>query len=268
MEAFKESFMQYALIGGILTAGLCAYIGVYLILKRIIFVGIALAEVAALGVAIGLFLGFSPTIAALATTIIVVMLFWLSADVYTLPRESVIALAYCLAASLAIILIVKNPMAEAMGINLISGNLLYINSFDLWTIGGIAVLVTALHMMFFREFIFVSFDKETAQAQGIRANLYDFLIYLSIGVVVAGAIKIAGVLFVFAALVVPPMIGLILSLKTKYIFLVSSFVAMVGVPIGLWISYKWDFPSAPIIVCIYCGFYLCMLLMGRVFSGN
>jgi ABC-type Mn2+/Zn2+ transport system permease subunit len=247
-----------------LSAGLCAYIGVYLILKRIVFVGIALAEVAALGIAMGLFFGLSPTYAALATTIMGAILLWSCTDVYTLPRESLIALTYCLAASLAIILIAKNPMAEARGINLISGNLLYIDSVDLWTIGGITLLVLPLHITLFRQFIFVSFDKETARAQGVRASLYDFLIYLSIGVVVAGAIKIAGVLFVFAALVVPPMVGLILGRRTQYIFLISTLIAGGLIPIGLWVSYRWDFPSGPTTVCIYSMVYMLIVLFRRM----
>ena len=72
-EVFQHSFMRCALIGGLLIGAACAYVGVYVVLKRIIFVGIALSEVAVLGVTLGIVLGIYPNIAALAFTIIAIL---------------------------------------------------------------------------------------------------------------------------------------------------------------------------------------------------
>ncbi|MEW6163108.1 MAG: metal ABC transporter permease [Nitrospirota bacterium] len=82
LEIFKEPFMQTALLGGLITACLCAYLGVFVILKRIVFMGVALSQVAALGVASGLFVGVNPIISAFVLTLFGIILFWRYCQVF------------------------------------------------------------------------------------------------------------------------------------------------------------------------------------------
>lgn len=252
MEILKEHFFMYAMISGVLIAGLCAYLGVYIILKRIVFIGLALSEMAALGVALGLFLGWRAELAALFVAFLGVLFFWYrSKDERTLTNESIIGFVYVLSAALGSILISKNPNIEASGIDLLKGNILYTTTSDLVFLTAMTIIILPLHILLFKEFLFVSFDRETAHTTKLKTNLYEFILYLSIGITVALSMRAGGVIFVFGSLVIPPLVGLVLARKISFVFLFSVLVAVVSTVSGIFLSYLLDLPSSPTILCIY-----------------
>ncbi|MBU4376646.1 MAG: metal ABC transporter permease [Candidatus Omnitrophica bacterium] len=255
-EIFKEPFMETALLGGLIVGLICAYLGVFVILKRIVFMGIVLSEVAALGVAIGLFVGISPMFSAFILTILAVLLFWIPFTEKNISREALLGFTYAFCAAMAIILIAKNPIAEARGLNLISGNLLYTTWSDIKLLGIAAAIILFTNMIFFKEFIFISFDRETAFTTGLKTNLLDFLLYLTIGTAISLSMKICGVIFVFASLIIPAMGGLLIAKTIGKIFISSILIALFSVLIGLWLSYKLDLPSGPAIVGLYGLFFI------------
>jgi ABC-type Mn2+/Zn2+ transport system permease subunit len=242
--------------------GLCAFLGVYVILKRIVFVGIALAEVSALGVAAGLMLGINPVASALALTVIAAVLFWMPLRSSSVSREGIIGFSYVLAAALAVILIAENPMAESKGLDLVSGNLLYVEIPDMIVLLILIACMVALHAPLYRTFLFVSFDAETARSSGLKASLYNFLIYLSIGVTVGVSMKIAGVLFVFGSLVVPPLAGLILFRRMRWVFVTSVMLSVLSSFLGVIISVTLDWPMAPAVMVTSCVL-LCVTVIVR-----
>lgn len=266
-EIFKEPFMQTALVGGLIISSLCAYLGVFVVLKRIVFVGIALSEVAALGVAVGLFIGINPVLSAFILTILAVFLLGFPISDKIVSRECMIGFTYASCAALAVILVAKNPLAEAHGLNLISGNLLYMTWVDIQLLCYVSVAVAVIHLIFFKEFIFISFDRETALTTGIKANLRDFLLYLTIGVVISVSMKVCGVIFVFASLIIPAMAGLLIAKEIRKIFVSSVLIAAFCVLGGLYMSYKLDLPTAPSIVGLY-GLFFCVLAGIRFLLGN
>ena len=252
---FREPFMLTALLAGLITGLACAYLGVFIVLKRIVFMGIALAEVAALGVALGLFIGANPFACASALTLIGVIIFWAAHTERSLSRESFIGFIYVFCASLAVLLIAKNPMAEARGINLISGNLLYTTWQDIVVLGTAVLLVMSAHLAFFKKFLFISFDKETAFTAGINTNALDLLLYVTIGITISLATKMCGVLFVFASLLVPAMIGLVIARRVRSIFIIACLSSSFCVIAGLILSYIWDLPTSPMIVVLYSALF-------------
>lgn len=251
MNVFNELFMQYALCAGIIAGGLLSFLGVYVVLRRIVFVGIALSEIAALGIALGFFFGINPEISSIMLTLLGIVFFWAPFQERKISRESIIGFSYCLAAALIILIISKSPMIEAAGIDLISGNLLYVSGKDIIVLSVFAIFTLAVQLLFFKKILFCSFDKETAQALGLKANTYDFIFYLTVGLTIAFCVRIAGVLFVFGSLIIPPMIALSCFRRIKAIFSFSVIVAMISVLSGLVISYYADLPSSPTIVAMY-----------------
>ena len=107
-EILREPFLRYALVAVLLAGSVCAFLGVYVILRRIVFLGVALSEAAALGVALGLFLGWNPEAAASGLTLLTALLLSLAGRYRALSQESLIGWAYVVAAGSAIILIAKN----------------------------------------------------------------------------------------------------------------------------------------------------------------
>ncbi len=256
MEAFSEKFMQYALLAGVIGGALLSYLGVYIVLKRIAFVGIALSQIAALGIALGLFLGINADVMSFVFTILGILFFWMLFHEERMSRESIIGFSYALATALAILIVSKSPMIESSGIDLISGNLLYVTNRDLLIIFVITILFIVPHILFAKKLIFISFDRETAQASGFNVMIYDLILYLTIGLAIAILVRITGVLFVFATLIVPPIIALTIFNRIQLIFAASLFFSVISVFIGLVISYHLDLPSTPTIVSCYGAIFI------------
>jgi ABC-type Mn2+/Zn2+ transport system permease subunit len=257
---FSEPFMLIALAAGLVIGGLCAYLGNFILLKGMTFISIALAEIAALGVALGLALHVSPSLAAFAMTLAAVVFFWQRDRMWRATTEGVIGVLYVTSAALAIIIVSHNPMMQAHGVDLVSGNLLYCTPGDLVGVSAVGVAIGIPHMLFRRRFIFVSFDRETAKAQGLRSDAWDLLLMLSIGIWIAVCMRYAGVLFVFASLVVPPMVGLAVFRRVSLVLAVSVLVALCSVSLGVVVSYRLDLPTSPSIITAYALSYVGGLL--------
>lgn len=250
MGFIQESFLLNALAAALISGALCAFLGVYVHLKRIIFIGIALSEVAALGIAAGLYVGVWPEASASVLTVLVALLFWWPGWGGLLSREAVLGLVYCVAAALAIILLAVNPMAEAHGVDLVSGNLLYTMGSDIILLSLLAIGTLALHLLLFPRFLFVSFDPQTARTLGLEERMFEFLMYLTIGLCIAVSMKTTGILFVFSSMLIPPMVGLVLCNRVWAVFVVAVVAAEAAGFLGLWASFAWDLPTGPAIVCV------------------
>jgi ABC-type Mn2+/Zn2+ transport system permease subunit len=250
MDFLREVFLLNALLAALISGTLCAFLGVYVHLKRIIFIGIALSEVAALGVAAGLYLGIWPEASASVLTVVVALLFWWPGRDGFLSRESLLGLVYCIAAALAILLLAANPMAEAHGVDLVSGNLLYTMGDDILLLSLLAVGTLALHLVLFPRVLFVSLDPETARTLGLEERAVEFLMYLTLGLCIAVSMKTTGILFVFSSMVIPPMVGLVLCRRVWAVFVAAVVTALAAGFLGLWASFVWDLPSGPAIVCL------------------
>jgi len=251
IEIFSERFIQVGLAASVILGGICAYLGVFLILKRIVFVGAALSQMSAVGVVVGHMIGHKIGLnfeaLAFLFSILGVLLFWLPVSGGSITRESLIGYSYIFASALAILIIAKDPLAEVENLDLFSGNILFVSDFDLLLISIISGLIFIVHMIFRKEFIFVSFDHTTAQTLKIPARFYDFLIYFTLGIAISVGIRSAGMLFIFSSLVIPAMTGLSLFQRLKWIFLASVLSIWLSSIIGIVVSYWFDFPTGPAI---------------------
>jgi ABC-type Mn2+/Zn2+ transport system permease subunit len=252
LEVFQIPFMQQALLASLLVGATCAFLSGFVVLKRIVFVGITLAQLSSAGVALamlfGLTAGFYPTIASLLFMLIGVALFSLRPSGRRLTQESLIGLAYATATALGVLLVARSASGESHLLNLLFGNILAAIPRDSCLMAGVFAAVGVVHYLFHKEFVFVSFDAEMARTLGVKPRLWDLLLYLTLGVTIAVSIRVAGVLLVFAFLVIPGMIGLLLTQRLKYVFLIAIGAAIIPVVLGLYLSFIFDLPSAATIV--------------------
>jgi len=267
MGFLREPFMQAALAAGVVSAVLCAYLGVFVLMKRVVFITVALSEVAALGIAAGFAAGVHPVAASVVLTVAATVLFWHAGRSRLSFREAGIGAAYVLAAAGTILVLARNPAVEALGLDLMSGNILYALWPDVRLLATVAMAIAAVHVLFRREFVFLSLDPDTAAAAGVPVAWLDLVLYLTIGVVISATMKVAGVLLVFASLVLPPLVGAAVGRRTPVIFAVSGAVAAACVTAGLALSYGWDMPSGPTIVVLY-GVVLGLTVVARKFLSR
>ncbi len=262
LEMLQQDFMLRTLAGTGIVAVLCSYLGVFIVLRRAVFAGAALAQVSSFGVALALFIcgcwgetthGQLPWLAhpmALALAVGAALLFAAQSRERRLPRETVIGVAYVTAGALAILVVAVSAGAESQVVNLLFGNVLTISGVGAAGLCVLAVLVGGAHGAFYKEFLLVSFDSDMAQALGLRARWWNALLFLTIGVTVAFTIRAAGALVVFGFLVLPAATALMIGRNMRAVFVISILTGILCGFIGVTISYIYDLPTGPTIVTV------------------
>ena len=254
-----------ALFGALIMALACSVLGVYVVLRRIVFVGAALAQLSSAGIALGLFLyglgiggelTHHPVAMALIVTIAGAMFFGIGGGGRAgVPPDATIGVTYAVAAAVGILLIAKAKTGEAHDIFL-QGNILGITRLDTMILLAVAVPVLLVHAVFYKEFLFVSFDRETARTLGYNVRFWNLLLYFTLGVVIAYAMQFAGVMLVFNFLVLPAVTGVLLARSMGGIFAVAAGSALLAALVGFSLSVPFDLPSGPTIIAVSGAFAL------------
>lgn len=249
---FREAF-----IGSLLIALACSVLGVFVVLRRIVFVGAALAQISSAGLALAFFLlgrGIAveltehPEAFSLVITLASVA-FFASTGRGRVSPDAKIGVAYAIAAATGILLIAKASVAEMHDIFL-QGNILGITRGDMLELFLITVPVLAVHGTFSKEFLFVSFDRETARTLGYRVERWDLALYLSLGLVISIAMQYAGVMLVFNFLVLPAVTGLLLARGVGRMVYTSAAAGVVAATLGFAVSIPFDLPTGPTMIAV------------------
>jgi zinc/manganese transport system permease protein len=254
---FSDEFMRLALISSLIVGAVCAYLGVYVVLRRIVFVGAALAQVSSAGVGIALLTGKDPSITSLLMTMGGVAAFSMKSRDKRTTQESLIGVGYAVASALAVLFVAKSAQGEAHMLDVLSGNILTVTSHQVWIMAIVGIAAVGFHTLFHKQFVYSAFDPETAQASGMRAGVWDLLFFLALGIVISISIKLAGTLLVFAFLVVPAVTGLLLSQRLGRIYAIAVSSSVISTVAGLYASVRLDLPSGPAIVA--CSFAILLV---------
>ena len=248
-----------ALYGAVVIGLACSVLGVYVVLRRIVFVGAALAQISSAGIALALWLAGTgwalgvatrPVALSLVVTLAAAMFFGVGGGGRSrVPPDATIGVSYAAAAAIGILLIAKATTGEAHDIFL-SGNILGITRQDTLILLAVSVPVMLVHIVFYKEFLFVSFDRETARTLGYHVRFWNLLLYLTLGLVIAFAMQFAGVMLVFNFLVLPAVTGLLLSRSMGGTFTWSVVSALTAAVVGFSISIPLDLPSGPAIIAV------------------
>ena len=247
-----------ALYGSLVIAITCGILGVWVVLRRIVFVGAALAQLSSAGIALalvlagmgfGLGLATQPLTLALVFTLLGAVFFGVGGQRQLVPPEATIGVTYAVAGAVGVLLISKAAAGEAHDLFL-HGNILGLTRGDALREAAVAVPVLLAHLAFYKEFLFVSFDPDTARTLGYRVVRWNLFLYFTIGLVIAFAIQAAGVLVVFNFLVLPAVTGLLLARGMGGAFLVAALSAAIAVVGGFVASIPFDLPTGSAIIAV------------------
>jgi len=236
-----------AVIAGAVIAAVCACLGVFVILKRVVFIGITLAQVAAAGVAAAMVLGLSPFLGAAALTLATVTALAFPFETQRIPRDAVLGSIFVLAAGLSILIVAKSGFGLAEVRSVLYGDLILTQRGDLAVI--LATLVPALLVLvlFWRPIVYTFADREAARVLGIRVFVWELAFFYILGVVVSAASRVGGALLVFAYLVVPPSAALLLTRRLVLAVVLSAAIALLCTFVGLWAAFRCDVPTNHVI---------------------
>ena len=249
--------MFWPIVACVLLPWLLVYLGIHVVQRGIIFIDIAMAQMASLGICVAVLLRLdleSPATfgIALGFTLIGAAIFSFTGKRESkVPQEAVIGIAYVVAAAAAVLLLSRAAEGDEEIKNMLVGNILLVTPTDVWKCFGLFALVGVFHFAFRKKFLLVSFDREAAFHQGWRVRLWDFLFYASFGFVVTSFVRIAGVLLVFTYLIVPAVCGINLAGSFRNRLLIGWALSLIGGVAGLFLSFHFDLPSGAAIVCTF-----------------
>ncbi len=251
------SLMALPFLECLILVGIHSYLGLHVIRRRVIFVDLALAQVAALGTTIAFLFGLNPH--STGAYVFSLSFTFLGAAVFSLtrlrndrvPQEAVIGLSYALAASIGVLAIFGAPHGAEHIQNISTGALLWVSAEDVREAAIAYSFVGIIHFVFRDRFRLISENPEEAHRQGISVRWWDFLFYLLFGLVITHSVQTAGVLLVFVFLVVPAILGVMLTDRMGLQLAIGWGVGTVVSVLGLAASYYGDLPSGPTVVAAY-----------------
>jgi zinc transport system permease protein len=245
-----------ALYGTLIIGVTCGILGVWVVLRRIVFVGAALAQLSSAGIALamllgGLGVGLGLLTDQLAIAVVVTLLgavfFSVGSQRRLILPEATIGVAYAVAGAVGVLLISKAVAGEAHDLFL-QGSILGLTRKDVLLQLVVAIPILLVHFVFYKEFLFVSFDPETARTLGYKVDGWNLLLYLTIGLVIAFAMQSAGVLLVFSFLVLPAVTGLLLAHSMAGTFAVAAISAGLATVMGFVASIPFDLPTGSAVI--------------------
>jgi zinc/manganese transport system permease protein len=253
-EALALPFFRTAALAALVLAGIHAYLGFHVVRRGVLFVDLALAQMAALGVALGVVAGVEedPVLSyllALGMTFVGAAVFaWLRGRARNVPLEAFIGIVFATAQALVFLVLEKSPAGPEHLKETLVGSLFTIAPRHLLAVAALYAVIGALHVVLRRPFFEITTDPQGARARGRRLFLWDFLFYATFGFVVTSSVQMAGVLLVFGFLVIPAVAGVMASSRTGVALAVGWVFGVLASVVGLVGSVHFDLPAAPSIL--------------------
>ncbi len=253
--------------------GIHAYLGLHVIEREVIFVDLALAQIAAFGATLGFLWGFG--LHSFQGYLISLGFTFVGAAIFALtrlrkpivPQEALIGIVYAVSAAASILILSRAPEGGEELKALLVGHLLFVEWPDILKVFFLYSIVGAVHWFARKPLLAISQDPDKAFAQGVKVRRWDFLFYATFGFVVTSSVKLAGVLLVFSFLIVPAICGVLFAKTIGKRLLVGWTVGTLTSIAGVIASYVWDLPTGAAIVCMF-GAVLGLLWIFRFSFGR
>jgi len=289
MEALRQILspdflLRNSVYTSVLVGFACPLVGVFLVMRRLVFMGVALPQISSTGVAIALslplWLGFNlaahgshsahelafvGSITFSLTAILVLAFLERRGEGQS---EGRLGTAYVMAAALGILLLSKNPYGEIGWLDMLKGEVIAVHNADLALTAAALTLVLATLGLFHKELLLVSFDREMAIILGKNVVFWDVVLYLMIGLTVSMAVLSVGPLIAFGFLLIPALTAHLFARNMVHFTTLASLAGGSVAFFGFWIAYQWDLPVGPTDVVLLGLLYAAAWVIVKVFPGG
>lgn len=265
-EILNPNFLlRDALVGSVLVGLVCPLVGVYFVLRRMVFLGVALPQVSAAGIAAA-FYGYRllvgphqhgeggervlALVGSLGCTLVALLFLAVLERARRQSVEERIGVTYAVAAAATILLLAADPYAESHLVSILKGDILATTQSSLVLVASVFGAVVALLLVFRRELLLVSFDRDMAAVLGFRTVAWDSLLYFLIGIVISLGVMTAGPVVTFGFLLVPAVTVRLLARRMLTFSIASSLLGGATAFVGFALAYRYDLPLGPAEVAV------------------
>ncbi|RLF59585.1 MAG: metal ABC transporter permease [Thermoplasmata archaeon] len=253
---FSYQFFQHALLGGTIAALVCAWVGLFLILRKEAMIGDGIAHTAFGGIALGLLLGINPLLSALAVSILAVLGISYMRKKEMAQSDAAIAVMLALGFSAGLIII---SLAGGFNVELLSylfGSILTIDRSDLLIVAVLGISTALFLGMFYKEILSITFDEEASRLMGLPVTTLSLAFNVLVALTIVLSIKVIGMILVVAILVLPGLAALQLKLSFKRTVCAAMGFGVFSMVTGISLSAIYDVAASGIIVFTAAGVFL------------
>jgi len=264
-------FLVWPFVASLILTGIHAYLGVHVVERGVIFVDLALAQIAALGATIAILIGMDPHgqgayWLSLAFTFIGAAIFAFARTRRGhIPQEAFIGIAYAVASAAAILAMSKATGETEHLKDMLVGNILAVNRHEVIKTAILYGAIGVFHYIFRHKFLLISTNPAQAEARGMSIRFWDFLFYASFGFVVTSSVAIAGVLLVFCYLIVPSVGAMLFADRVGRRLAIGWTMGTLVSALGVYFSVLMDLPTGAAIVCTFGGVLVVMFFIHLFF---
>jgi zinc/manganese transport system permease protein len=264
-------FLIWPFMASLILTGIHAYLGVHVVERGVIFVDLALAQIAALGATIAILIGMDPHgqgayWLSLAFTFVGAGIFAFARTRRGhIPQEAFIGIAYAVASAAAILAMSKATGETEHLKDMLVGNILAVSKHEVVKTAILYGAIGLFHYIFRHKFLLISTDPAAAEVRGMNIRFWDFLFYASFGFVVTSSVAIAGVLLVFCYLIVPSVGAMLFADRVGRRLAIGWTMGTLVSALGVYFSVLLDLPTGATIVCTFGAVLVVMFLIHLFF---
>lgn len=256
LELLQYEFIRNAIAAGILASIACGIIGVYVVVKRIVFISGGIAHASFGGIGLGYYLGINPILGVLPFSIASALsMGWVSKR-SRLPEDTAIGILWALGMSIGVILVSLTPGYAPDLMTYLFGNILTVPFSDIVLMLILDAIIIVVVYSFYKEFLALCFDEEFATVRGVAAERLYLVLLCLIALTVVVLIRVVGVILVIALLTIPAAMSRHFTSNLKKMMLLSVMFGAAFSSGGIWLSYMFDVPSGATIVLVMSVVYL------------
>ena len=255
-DLLQYAFIQRAIIATLLTSIACGVIGVYVVTKRIVFIAGGISHACFGGLGLSFYLGLNPLIGLLPFSVLSAAALGFLSKKTRVSEDTAIGILWSLGVAVGVILIYLTPGYAPDLMTYLFGNILTVPASDIWLMVGIDILILAVVILFYKEFLSMCFDEEFTKVVGVSADKIYLLLLCLLALTTVAMIKVVGIILIIAMLSIPASISRKFSHNMKTMMVYSSVIGAVLSLVGLLLSYYFDLPSGATIILVMSVVYL------------
>jgi len=250
LDVLQYQFMQNALLAGLLAAIACGIVGVYVVVKKVVFISGGIAHASFGGIGLGYLVGINPVLGAMVFTVASSLGIGLVTRRTRLPEDTAIGILWAMGMALGIIFIGLAPGYAPDLFSYLFGNILTVPFFDLMLMLVLDVVIIMLVALLYKGFLYLSFDEEFSTVSGVPTERLYFILLCLIALTVVVLIRVVGIILVIALLTIPAALARQFTHSLKNMMLLAILAGVIFTFSGLWISYVLNLASGATIILV------------------
>ena len=250
LDVLQYQFMQNALLAGLLAAIACGIVGVYVVVKKVVFISGGIAHASFGGIGLVYLVGINPVLGAMVFTVASSLGIGLVTRRTRLPEDTAIGILWAMGMALGIIFIGLAPGYAPDLFSYLFGNILTVPFFDLMLMLVLDVVIIMLVALLYKGFLYLSFDEEFGTISGVPTERLYFLLLCLIALTVVVLIRVVGIILVIALLTIPAALARQFTHSLKNMMLLAILAGVIFTFSGLWISYVLNLASGATIILV------------------